>query len=170
MAFNRSNASRAFHKRLGARTAGALPPAAIPIRKSRRSESGLRTYWVARPVLNIADRSFTTVIDWTVSNTTGATRRFNGFDWIATDGSSTLETIHDGLTFSVGNNATASFRTTLSSDTIIVQPWLGYNANIIRVGPFQAGDRAGLAQAAAMEARSTGRSTSLPTAWRTTGG
>jgi hypothetical protein len=135
--------------------------------------------WVARPVLNIADRSFTTVIDWTVSNTTGATRRFKGFDWIATDGSSTLETIHDGLAFSVGNNATASFRTTLSSpanspigsalnkgwdltlkirlrddrgatieDTIVVQPWLGYNANIIRVGPFQAGDRAGLAQAA----------------------
>jgi Metallo-peptidase family M12B Reprolysin-like len=28
-----------------------------------------------------------------------------------------------------------------------VQPWLAYNANIIRVGPFQSGDRAGLAQA-----------------------
>jgi len=27
-----------------------------------------------------------------------------------------------------------------------VQPWLGFNANIIRVGPFQTGDRAGLAQ------------------------
>ena len=135
--------------------------------------------WVARPVLNIANRSFTTVIDWTVSNTTGGTRRFNGFDWIATDGGSNLETIHDGFSFSVGNNSTASFRSTISSpanspiggvlnkgwdftmrirlrddrgttieDTIVVQPWLGYNANIIRVGPFQVGDRAGLAQAA----------------------
>jgi hypothetical protein len=135
--------------------------------------------WVARPILNIGDRSFTTAIDWTVSNTTGATRRFNGFDWIATDGGSAVETIHDGFSFSVGNNSTGSFRTTLSSpasspigsllnkgwdftlrirlrddrgttieSTIVVQPWLGYNANIVRVGPFQAGDRAGLAQAA----------------------
>jgi Metallo-peptidase family M12B Reprolysin-like len=135
--------------------------------------------WVARPTLNIGDRSFTTVIDWTVSNTTGGTRRFNGFDWIATDGGSGVETIHDGFAFSVGNNSTASFRTTLFSpanspigsllnkgwdftlrirlrddrgvtieSTIVVQPWLGYNANIIRVGPFQAGDRAGLASAA----------------------
>ena len=135
--------------------------------------------WVARPVLNIADRSFSTVIDWTVSNTTGGTRSFNGFDWIATDGGASVETIHDGFSFSVGNNSTASFRTTLSSpanspigsllnkgwdftlrirlrdsqgttieSTIVVQPWLGYNANIIRVGPFQAGDRAGLAQMA----------------------
>ena len=60
--------------------------------------------WVARPILNIADRSFTTVIDWTVSNTTGATRRFNGIDWIATNGGSALETIHDGFAFSVANN------------------------------------------------------------------
>ena len=135
---------------------------------------------VARPILNIADRSFTTVIDWTVANTTGSTRRFSGLDWIATDGGSALETIHDGFSFSVGNNATGSFRTTLTSpasspiggalnkgwdftlrirlrddrgvtieDTIVVQPWLAYNANIIRVGPFQSGDRAGLAQAAA---------------------
>jgi hypothetical protein len=29
-----------------------------------------------------------------------------------------------------------------------VQPWLGYNANMIRVGPFQTGDPAGLAQTA----------------------
>jgi len=135
--------------------------------------------WVARPVLNIGDRSFRTVVDWTVSNTTGATRRFNGFDWIATDGGSAVESIHDGFAFSVANNSTGSFRTTFSSpanspigsllnkgwdftlrirlrddrrvtieSTIVVQPWLGYNANIIRVGPFQAGDRAGLAQAA----------------------
>src|SRR5262249_39898136 len=32
--------------------------------------------------------------------------------------------------------------------TIVVQPWLGYNLNIIRVGPFQTGDRDGLAQMA----------------------
>lgn len=135
--------------------------------------------WVARPILDIGNRSFTTVIDWTVSNTTGATRRFSGLDWIATDGGSAVETIHDGFAFSVGNNSTASFRTTLSSpanspigsllnkgwdftlqirlrddrgtiieSSIVVQPWLGYNANLIRVGPFQAGDRAGLALAA----------------------
>jgi hypothetical protein len=135
--------------------------------------------WVARPILNIGDRSFTTVIDWTVSNTTGGTRRFSGLDWIATDGGSGLETIHDGFSFAVANNSTASFRTSLSSpanspigsalnkgwdftlrirlrddrgvtieSTIVVQPWLAYNANIIRVGPFQSGDRAGLAQAA----------------------
>ena len=133
--------------------------------------------WVARPILKsatVASRG----IDWTVSNTTGGTRRFGGVDWIATDGGSGLETIHDGFSFSVGNNSTASFRTSLSSPanspigsrstrvgtsrfesgyaTIAASPLIDdrraalvrLNANIIRVGPFQSGDRAGLAQAA----------------------
>jgi predicted Zn-dependent protease len=35
-------------------------------------------------------------------------------------------------------------RGTTIEDTIVVQPWLGYNLNIIRVGPLQSGDRTGL--------------------------
>lgn len=135
--------------------------------------------WIARTTLNMPSRSFTTLVDWTVSNTTGATRRFSGHAWIATNGGSHVETVNSGHTFSVSNNGTASFRTTLSSpanspignlfnhsgdltlrmrlvddrgvtieDTIVVQPWLGYNLNIIRVGPLQSGDRSRLALAA----------------------
>lgn len=131
--------------------------------------------WIVRAELNNNDRSFRTYIDWTVSNTTGGTRRFSGIEWIATDGGRHVETVNSNFSFSVGNNRTSSFRTTLSSpsnspigrilnrsgditvrirliddrgeaieDTIVVQPWLGYNLNIIRVGSLQSGDRTGL--------------------------
>jgi len=131
--------------------------------------------WIVRSELIISNRSFRTRIDWTVSNTTGNTRRFSGFQWIATDGGSHVETISSNLSFTVGSNGTSSFRTTLTSpenspigrllnrggdytlkirlvddrgvtieDTIVVQPWLGYNLNIIRVGNLQSGDRTGL--------------------------
>ncbi len=121
--------------------------------------------WIVRARLNMAARSFTTLIDWTVSNTTGATRTFTVDNWRATNGGSHLETINSNFSSSVANNSTRSIRTTLSSpanspigkllykggdftlrlrlrddrgvnieDTIVVQPWLGYNMNIVRVG------------------------------------
>jgi hypothetical protein len=135
--------------------------------------------WIVRARLLVPSRAFETIIDWTVSNTTGGMRHFSSFDWVVTDGGSHVETVHEDYSFSVQNNGTSSLRTVLTSpsgsptgrllnrggdftlrinlrddrgvtvtDTIVVQPWLGYNLNIVRVGSFQSGDRTGLRQGA----------------------